>query len=108
MMYAEDVVRLAELQTYFLCVISQETTGRPAPPTLPPPPGGSESQRKRRRWFQKNSETGDKGGASIRRTGLKRKANIFLNIVLHTFSITDQRESAGAGVSNLTGNQLEG
>lgn len=40
MMYAEDVVRLAELQTYFLCVISQETTGRPAPPTLPPPQEG--------------------------------------------------------------------
>lgn len=41
-------------------------------------------------WFQENSRTSDKGGASDRKTGLKRKANVFLNNILHILEITKQ------------------
>ena len=41
-------------------------------------------------WFQENSRTSDKGGAGDRKTGLKRKANVFLNNILHILEITKQ------------------
>lgn len=51
------------------------------PPPPPPPKEGVSLK-----------ESGDdKGGASNRRTGLKKKANIFLNTVLHTFAVTTEK-----------------
>lgn len=76
MMYTKDISRLAELQKLisyvpFLRKLLEDR--------FPQRRGGIQKEKIR---FQENSATGDKGGAGNRRTGLKGKADIFVNNVL--------------------------